>query len=163
MIPLLVRVPHSLLRFPAESEDFAKGPPWFPAVGWVIGGIILHATSAESAGNPLDDGGAAGGSGSAAYGSLHLDGLADSFDGLYSNRDRERILEIMKDSRIGSNGVVVTIGAAGAWWLFWPPYPQGHCLWHCFVRLRWPDQYDHGQPLVQACPSSRDGTVLSVR
>jgi len=42
-------------------------------------------------------------------GGLHLDGLADSFDGLYSNRGKERILEIMKDSRIGSNGALALI------------------------------------------------------
>ncbi len=39
-------------------------------------------------------------------GGIHLDGLADSMDGLFSNRDRERVLEIMKDSRIGSFGVI---------------------------------------------------------
>ena len=42
-------------------------------------------------------------------GGLHLDGLADTFDGLYSNRGKERILEIMKDSRIGSNGALALI------------------------------------------------------
>ncbi len=39
-------------------------------------------------------------------GFLHLDGLADSADGLLSNRPRERALEIMRDSRIGAMGVV---------------------------------------------------------
>ncbi len=39
-------------------------------------------------------------------GALHLDGLADSFDGLFSYRDKERTLEIMKDSHIGTNGVM---------------------------------------------------------
>lgn len=38
-----------------------------------------------------------------------MDGLADSFDGLYSNRGKDRILEIMKDSRIGSNGALALI------------------------------------------------------
>lgn len=42
-------------------------------------------------------------------GALHLDGLADSFDGLYSYRSKDRILEIMKDSRIGTNGAVSLI------------------------------------------------------
>lgn len=42
-------------------------------------------------------------------GGLHLDGLADSFDGFFSYRDRERTLEIMKDSRIGAFGVVAII------------------------------------------------------
>ncbi|MBC8208082.1 MAG: adenosylcobinamide-GDP ribazoletransferase [Desulfobulbaceae bacterium] len=40
-------------------------------------------------------------------GALHLDGLADSADGLLSSRPREQILLIMRDSRIGSMGVVV--------------------------------------------------------
>lgn len=39
-------------------------------------------------------------------GGLHLDGLGDTFDGLYSNRDKERILEIMKDSRLGTNALL---------------------------------------------------------
>jgi adenosylcobinamide-GDP ribazoletransferase len=43
-------------------------------------------------------------------GGLHLDGLADSADGLLSNREPSRMLEIMKDSRIGSNGVLALIG-----------------------------------------------------
>lgn len=39
-------------------------------------------------------------------GGLHIDGLSDTLDGFMSNRDRERVLEIMKDSRIGAFGVL---------------------------------------------------------
>lgn len=42
-------------------------------------------------------------------GGLHLDGLSDTFDGFLSNRDKERVLEIMKDSRIGAFGVISII------------------------------------------------------
>ena len=42
-------------------------------------------------------------------GCLHLDGLADSFDGLLSYRSRERALEIMRDSRIGAMGVIALL------------------------------------------------------
>jgi len=42
-------------------------------------------------------------------GGLHLDGLGDTADGLFSNRPRERILEIMKDSRVGTNAVLAVI------------------------------------------------------
>ncbi len=38
-------------------------------------------------------------------GAFHLDGLSDTADGIYSARTRERMLEIMKDSRVGANGV----------------------------------------------------------
>lgn len=39
-------------------------------------------------------------------GALHLDGLADSADGLFSHRPKECILEIMQDSRIGVMGAL---------------------------------------------------------
>jgi adenosylcobinamide-GDP ribazoletransferase len=39
-------------------------------------------------------------------GGLHLDGLMDTCDGLFSGKDRERQLAIMRDSRVGSFGVL---------------------------------------------------------
>jgi len=39
-------------------------------------------------------------------GGLHCDGFMDTADGVFSGRSRERMLEIMKDSRVGANGVV---------------------------------------------------------
>ena len=44
-----------------------------------------------------------------ATGGLHLDGLADTCDGIFSARVRERMLEIMKDSRIGTHGALALI------------------------------------------------------
>lgn len=49
-------------------------------------------------------------------GALHEDGLADTADGLWGGWDRARRLEIMKDSRIGSYGVVALILAFAARW-----------------------------------------------
>ncbi len=59
---------------------------------------------------------------------LHLDGVADSCDALFSWRPRERKLEIMKDSRIGTMGAlgliavvllkVTALASLGpAWWI----------------------------------------------
>lgn len=42
-------------------------------------------------------------------GALHEDGLADFFDGFGGGTDRERILSIMKDSHIGSYGVIALV------------------------------------------------------
>lgn len=39
-------------------------------------------------------------------GGLHLDGLADSCDGLFGGRDSEHRLEIMRDSRVGSWAII---------------------------------------------------------
>ncbi|MHB1044241.1 MAG: adenosylcobinamide-GDP ribazoletransferase [Eubacteriales bacterium] len=42
-------------------------------------------------------------------GNLHGDGLMDAADGLFSGRPREGMLEIMRDSRVGSHGVVAGV------------------------------------------------------
>ena len=42
-------------------------------------------------------------------GGFHLDALSDMADGLFSSRDRERMLAIMKDSRVGSNGILAVV------------------------------------------------------
>lgn len=47
-------------------------------------------------------------------GALHEDGLADTSDGLGGGKTRERRLEIMRDSRIGSYGALALIVAVGA-------------------------------------------------
>ena len=44
-----------------------------------------------------------------ATGAFHEDGLADMVDGLGGGWDKARILEIMKDSRVGSYGVIVIV------------------------------------------------------
>lgn len=42
-------------------------------------------------------------------GGLHCDGLMDTMDGIFSGRPKERMLEIMKDSRVGANGVMAFV------------------------------------------------------
>ncbi|WP_409228839.1 adenosylcobinamide-GDP ribazoletransferase [Gudongella sp. SC589] len=42
-------------------------------------------------------------------GGLHLDGLADTFDGFLSGREKDRVMEIMKDSNLGAFGAVALI------------------------------------------------------
>lgn len=49
-------------------------------------------------------------------GALHEDGLADTADGLGGGRTRERKLEIMRDSRIGTYGVCALMLSLGLRW-----------------------------------------------
>ena len=49
-------------------------------------------------------------------GALHEDGLADTADGLGGGRTRERKLEIMRDSRIGTYGTCALILSFGLRW-----------------------------------------------
>ena len=94
-----------------DAADLARSVSCFPWVGLLLGG--LAAASAWLLGRwevpPLVAAvllvvGLIGVSGG-----LHLDGLSDAADGLLSARSRQRMLEIMKDSRIGPMGVVAIL------------------------------------------------------
>ena len=56
-------------------------------------------------------------------GCLHEDGLADFFDGFGGGNTKERILSIMKDSHIGSYGVIGLISYIG---LLYTKLNEGH-------------------------------------
>ena len=94
-----------------DLRQMARSSVWFPLVGLVIG-AMLAGTHHLASSVGLD---------TAApvlttlmwillTGGLHLDGLADTADGLGGGRTREQRLEIMKDSRIGSFGTLALIG-----------------------------------------------------
>lgn len=42
-------------------------------------------------------------------GGLHVDGIADTADGFFSARPREKVMDIMRDSRIGVMGVLAVV------------------------------------------------------
>lgn len=50
-------------------------------------------------------------------GALHLDGLADTADGLYGRREPDQALSIMKDSRIGAMGMIAVLCCIGLKWV----------------------------------------------
>ena len=105
-IGFFTRLPVPKMEF--SEERYAKAMKLIPLVGLVIGAIIvLLALFINILGAPVLVRGAVL---MCAYifltGGLHFDGLADTCDGVFSGRSRERSLEIMKDSRIGVFGVL---------------------------------------------------------
>lgn len=52
----------------------------------------------------------------AVTGAFHLDGLGDSADGMFGHRPRERVLEIMKDSRIGIMALAAVVCSLAVKW-----------------------------------------------
>lgn len=93
-----------------DPHQFNKCLPFFPVVGLLIGAVGYLGTSAALLFFPQQVVAVA----SLIYlafisGFLHLDGLADSADGLLSSRPRADCLNIMKDSRTGAMGVVVVV------------------------------------------------------
>ncbi len=111
LFSFMTRLPVPKMEF--DSEELGKSMKFFPVVGLVIG-LILY----------LFARGISFVTGSsfpfllsvlvlllevAITGALHLDGLADTFDGMFSYRSKQKILEIMKDSRLGTNGALALI------------------------------------------------------
>ena len=103
----MTRIPVNVDLGEVKDEDMHKGFLYYPVVGLILGLCdmavfllvslilpevfgILFAMLANLC----------------LTGAFHLDGLSDTADGIYSARTRERMLEIMKDSRIGTNGAV---------------------------------------------------------
>ncbi|WP_042278356.1 adenosylcobinamide-GDP ribazoletransferase [[Clostridium] dakarense] len=108
ILQFLTRIPINInLGF---DEDFHKSIVYFPLVGFVLG-VLLYLLGLASMlvfdpfitsiiitlGSVLLTGG------------LHIDGLGDTFDAIYSNRDKEKMLEIMKDSRLGTNSLLAIL------------------------------------------------------
>jgi adenosylcobinamide-GDP ribazoletransferase len=86
------------------------GRAYFPAVGALIGfgaGLTLVVVSAFT--TQLVGAAAALAVLAVVTGGLHLDGLADTADGLLGGRDRERRLKIMRDPRVGSFGAIALV------------------------------------------------------
>ena len=96
------------IRMQLQEESFARAPFWFPCAGLVIGGITVFFDSllARLGFSLLLQSILTVGLLSALSGGLHLDGLADTADGFLSARPKERVLEIMRDSRIGTMGAL---------------------------------------------------------
>lgn len=97
----------------AEFENYGRGIPYFPVVGLIVGLIAAFLTSWLLVSTHSPYIAAIGYVLALAIitGGFHLDGLADTCDGIFSARKRERMLEIMRDSRIGTHGCLALIFA----------------------------------------------------
>jgi adenosylcobinamide-GDP ribazoletransferase len=108
-LTFLTRIP-----FPSPSdvtqEEFTRSQNYYPLVGFLLGAILWTALSLLLFLFPPSI--------TAALllilqliltGGIHLDGFMDSMDGLLSARSPDRMLEIMKDSRVGAFGAISAI------------------------------------------------------
>lgn len=105
ILQFLTRIPIKLdVGF---DDEFYKSIVYFPLVGLVIGiltyligwvSILLFQPFICAIIITL--------AGVLITGGLHIDGLGDTFDAIYSYREKEKMLEIMKDSRLGTNSLL---------------------------------------------------------
>ncbi|SEN36074.1 adenosylcobinamide-GDP ribazoletransferase [Paenibacillus sp. OV219] len=106
---LLTRIPIPA-ALPFTPQVLATSVAYYPLAGLVIGSIVAALTwvldglvpSMPAAVIVLI-------AMTALSGGLHVDGFMDTADGVLSNRPRERMLEIMKDSRVGAMGVLAAV------------------------------------------------------
>ena len=97
-------------RFGTAEQDLIHAAPFFPLIGLLLG--CAAAPTAKLLFSFLPSLPAAVLTTFvllAFSGGLHLDGLADTADGFFSARTQERMLEIMKDSSIGTMGAIALL------------------------------------------------------
>jgi len=116
-LALLTRLP--LPTLPDQAFERQAHASWaFPIVGLVVGAIAaVIAAIALGVGLPVWI--AAGLAVTAQIivtGAMHEDGLADTSDGFWGGWTTDRRLEIMKDSRIGTYGVLSLVLFVGLRW-----------------------------------------------
>ena len=104
-----------LTVLPLGRREGERPARYFPVVGWLFGGLALGLASGAAVLGLAD------GSGSLLIaavvvsvwallsGFLHLDGLADSADGLGVRGDAETRLGVMRDSSVGAFGVIAIL------------------------------------------------------
>ncbi len=109
MLQLFTKVPIRK-EIPFDRRKFSRGVVFFPLIGLVIGIMVsLPTYAAERYFGREVSAVIMILSAAAVTGGLHLDGLADTMDGILSARSRDKMLLIMKDSRIGTHGVLALI------------------------------------------------------
>lgn len=110
------RLPWWKLRH-VPADSFKRIVGYWPIAGWVTGGVmaaiygialffhlpVVLALLLVFTGRLL------------LTGALHEDGLADFFDGFGGGRSREQVLTIMKDSHIGTYGVLALVVYVALW------------------------------------------------
>ncbi|MGI3167766.1 adenosylcobinamide-GDP ribazoletransferase [Pseudooceanicola sp. C21-150M6] len=110
-----------LTRLPVPAHGYrGAAASW----AWPLAGLVLAVLAAFAGSVVLAFGLPAGGAAVVVLavqvmttGGMHEDGLADTADGLWGGQTRERRLEIMRDSRIGSYGVIaLVLGLLTRWY-----------------------------------------------
>jgi adenosylcobinamide-GDP ribazoletransferase len=96
---------------PIESGDVARASWAFPLVGALLGGVgaVAYGIAWQTGLPSLPAAALALAATLAATGCLHEDGLADTADGFGGGRYRERKLDIMRDSRLGTFGACALV------------------------------------------------------
>jgi adenosylcobinamide-GDP ribazoletransferase len=104
-------------RLALDGQDFRRAITYFPLCGWLVGAFSALVWWLSARAMPASiAAGLALVAGVLLTGALHEDGWTDVCDGFGGGHTKERILEIMKDSRIGAFGVLGLVLLFGLKW-----------------------------------------------
>ena len=104
-VQFLTRLPTP--RIAVSGDEFAASMRWFPAVGLIVGALVAGAGWAGGRIDPWTGALTALLVWVAVTGALHLDGLGDIADASgAAHKDREQLLAVLADPRVGSFAVV---------------------------------------------------------
>ncbi len=125
---LIAALPFASLVLALGFWVFAQGIWWiWGAVPMLAAGLLLAAQTALT-------------------GALHDDALADTADGLGGGQTQDHKLTIMRDSRVGSYGLVATVLSFGLRWAAWSALAPSLGLfvslwllsrWSCLPSMAW--------------------------
>jgi adenosylcobinamide-GDP ribazoletransferase len=120
----LVTAMRTLTIFPIPGRDadsMASSLPWFPIVGAILGGIVyaigIFLTRFIFTDWPETTAFFLIAAGIYITRGFHLDGLSDWADSFGAMSNRKRMLEIMKDSRVGAFGVMALVMVLLGQWI----------------------------------------------
>ena len=89
-------------------------------------------------------------------GGIHLDGFADTCDGFYGNRPKEKILEIMRDSHIGSMGAIGVFCLLLLKFSLIVSLPEGF-LWKALIMMSVFSRWSQVMACFSACYARQEG------
>ena len=93
-----------------QPHELGPAEAFFPLAGLLIGGVLVGLdTLLTSRVSSLVRDVLLVATVAVLSGAIHLDGIVDTFDGLFAPGGRDRRLEIMRDPRAGSFGVIAVI------------------------------------------------------
>lgn len=100
-----------------DAQDLQRAAAWFPYVGWLVGLLAaLVWWAAVQWWPPTIASGLSLAATLLLTGAFHEDGLADVCDGFGGGYTKERVLEIMTDSRIGAFGAIGVVVVMALKW-----------------------------------------------
>lgn len=155
-----IRVPPSVDHSPIYLRE---APRYFPVVGWIVGAVSALFYLLGTRFISTDAGVVAAiVAGVLITGAFHEDGFADVCDGFGGGWTKEKILGIMKDSRIGAYGAIGLILMLGSKFVLIKELPAFTPSLNTTAAAPWNFFYDHRYAILAIVCAHSLGRLMPV-